>query len=101
MTSRTSARPACTADSSSNAASACWAARRASVVFPAPGGPYRTMLCGWPASSDWRSAEPGAEQVLLADELVERLRPHPRRERPVGRRPLVRALLRWVKETVH
>src|SRR6185436_13378662 len=58
MTSRTSARPACTADSSSNAASACWAARRASVVLPAPGGPYRTMLCGWPASSDWRSAEP-------------------------------------------
>jgi hypothetical protein len=47
------------ADSSSNAASACWAASRASVVLPAPGGPYRTMLCGWPASSDWRSAEPG------------------------------------------
>ncbi len=39
ITARISARPAFTADSSSNAPSAPAAAIRASVVFPAPGGP--------------------------------------------------------------
>ena len=38
-TSRTSARPTWTAESSSKAASACSATIRASVVLPVPGGP--------------------------------------------------------------
>ena len=42
-----------------------------------------------------------AEQVLLADELVERLRAHPRRERAVGRRPVVGALLGRVEQPLH
>jgi hypothetical protein len=42
-----------------------------------------------------------AEEVLLADELTERLRPHPRGQRAVGRRPMVGALLGWVEESVH
>ena len=39
ITARTSARPAFTAESSSNAALAVVAIRRASVVLPEPGGP--------------------------------------------------------------
>ena len=50
-----------------------------------------------------RSAEPGAEQVLLADEVVERERPHARRERPVERRRLGSRLLRLLgfEQLVH
>ncbi len=58
ITSRTSARPACTADSSSKAASACSAVMRASVVLPVPGGPNRIIECGRPDSIAVRSAEP-------------------------------------------
>ena len=36
------------------------------------------------ASTSRRSGEPGGEQVLLADDLVERARPHPHRERRGG-----------------
>jgi hypothetical protein len=50
ITSRTCWRPASTAESSSNAASAYSANIRASVVFPVPGGPYRIIECGSP---DW------------------------------------------------
>ena len=39
ITSRTSARPALTADSSSKAEPVSWATMRASVVLPVPGGP--------------------------------------------------------------
>src|ERR671911_768630 len=58
ITSRTSARPAFTAERSSNAASACSAVIRASVVLPVPGGPNRIMECGRPDSIAVRSAEP-------------------------------------------
>ena len=57
-TSRTSARPAFTADASSNAARAFTASSRASVVLPVPGGPYRIIECGRPSSIAVRSAEP-------------------------------------------
>ena len=89
ITSRTSARPACTADSSSNAASACWAARRASVVLPAPGRAVQDHAVRLAGLERCAQRGAGREQVLLADELVERLRPHPRGERPVRRRAVL------------
>jgi len=58
ITARTSARPACTALSSSKAAWECSAISRASVVLPDPGGPYSTIECGRPCSIAPRSAEP-------------------------------------------
>src|SRR5918999_2472988 len=58
ITSRTSARPALTAEASSKAARAFTASRRASVVLPVPGGPYRIIECGRPSSIAVRSAEP-------------------------------------------
>ena len=58
ITSRTSARPAFTAEASSNAAWAFTASRRASVVLPVPGGPYRIIECGLPSSIAVRSAAP-------------------------------------------
>ena len=86
ITARTSARPAFTADASSKAARAFTASSRASVVLPGPGRPVQDHRVG-PALLD-RGAQrgPAAEQVLLADELAERARPHPCRERQVGRR---------------
>src|SRR5918999_5396050 len=57
-TSRTSARPALTADASSNAARAFTASSRARVVLPVPGGPYRIIEWGRPSSIAVRSAEP-------------------------------------------
>src|SRR5918996_1787307 len=58
ITARTSARPALTADASSKAARAFTASRRASVVLPVPGGPYRIIECGRPSSIAVRRAEP-------------------------------------------
>ena len=55
---------------------------RASVVLPVPGGPQRISECSWPRSSAWRSGLPGADHLLLPDELIERARPHAIRERP-------------------
>ena len=43
----------------------------------------------------------GREQVLLADELVERGRPHPRGERSVGRQPVIRSFLGRVEQPLH
>ena len=57
------------------------AMRRASVVLPVPGGPHRMIDCRRSRSIASRSGLPGAEQLLLADELVERARPHPLGER--------------------
>ena len=64
---------------------------RASVVLPEPGGPYRTIECGRPCSIAVRSAEPGAEQVRLADELLEAARAHAHRQRP-PRRYVIRTM---------
>ncbi len=60
ITPRTSARPAWTALSSSNAASDASAIRRASVVLPLPGGPCRIIEWGLPSSIARRSDDPGA-----------------------------------------
>ena len=87
--SRMSLTPAITAESCMNSASARRAISRASVVLPVPGGPQRISECSWPFSSAWRSGLPGAQHLLLADELVEGARPHAIGERPqriVGRR---------------
>ena len=96
ITARTSSTRADTADSSSNAAPVLSATIRAIVVFPVPGGPKRIIEGGRSCSIARRSAEPGAEDVLLADELVERGRPQAYRERGV----LGLALLRGFGEEV-
>ena len=80
--SRMSLTPAMTAESCMNSASARRAISRASVVLPVPGGPQRISECSWPFSSAWRSGLPGAEHLLLADEFIERARPH-----AIGQRP--------------
>ena len=78
------------------------ATSRASVVLPVPGGPNRIIECGAPCSIAVRSAVPSAEQVRLADDLVERLRPHARGERRAGSVPLVGLLgLGRFEELVH
>ena len=76
----------------------------ASVVLPVPGGPHsstddRPARLPVPLrSTSRRSGDPAREQVLLADDLVQRARPHPHRERR-GRTPGrgVVALLRVVR----
>ncbi len=54
---------------------------RASVVLPVPGGPQKMSEGTWSASMARRSALPGAEDVLLPHELVERAGAQPLRER--------------------
>ena len=58
ITARTSARPAFTAENSSNAPRHAVAMILARVVFPEPGGPYRIAECGSPVSIAARSADP-------------------------------------------
>ena len=72
---------------------------RASVVLPVPGGPQRMIDCSRSRSIASRSGLPGREQLLLADELVERARPH-----PLGERRLARSLAAGVfvgKQRIH
>ena len=57
------------------------AIRRASVVLPVPGGPHRMIDCSRSRSIISRSGRPGCDQIVLADDLVERSRPHPLGER--------------------
>ena len=54
---------------------------RASVVLPTPGGPHRIIECGLPDANATASGLPGAEQVALADHLVDRARAQPLGER--------------------
>ncbi len=71
------------------------ATRYASVVLPVPGGPQSTTEDGAArarllarATTSRRSGEPGAEQVVLPGDLVQRPRPHPDGERrALDRRP--------------
>ncbi len=81
--------PASTALNETKRALVVSAMMRASVVLPVPGGPHRMIDCSRSRSIASRSGLPGREQILLADELVERARPHPlgeRRLRAVGDR---------------
>ena len=79
--------PASTALKATKCACVVSAMRRASVVLPVPGGPQRMIDCSRSRSIASRSGLPGREQVLLADELVERARPHPLGERRAAARP--------------
>ena len=54
---------------------------RAMVVLPVPGGPQRITDDSRSASMSARSGLPGAEQVALADDLVEGAGPQPGRQR--------------------
>ena len=62
----------------------------ASVVFPVPGGPQR-MDRAEPVGFDQAAQRrlPGAEEVALADDVVERVRAHPEGERRGLRQPFV------------
>ena len=64
--------PESTAEKATNSAPARLASRWASVVLPVPGGPQRISECSAFALDHLAQQPPGAEQVLLADELVER-----------------------------
>ena len=57
-----------------NSASTAPAISRASVVLPTPGGPHRIIECSRPDSNAIAQRLAGPEQVLLADDLVQRLR---------------------------
>ncbi len=63
---------------------------RARVVLPHPGGPQKSIELSSSRSICVRSGFPGAEQVFLADELIERLRAHAVRERPARLRRFFR-----------
>ena len=80
--SRMSLMPACTADSAMKRASERSAISRASVVLPVPGGPHRINECGWPAAIACVQRLARGQQMGLADELLERARPHAIRQRP-------------------
>ena len=73
-----------TAESSSNSAPVVCATMRARVVLPLPGGPKSTIDGTRSCSIASRSARPGPDHVLLADEVVERRRPQALRERRRG-----------------
>ena len=60
------------------------------VVLPVPGGPQSTTDESRSASISTRSGLPGAEQVLLADDLVERAGPQAGGERRPPLEPLGR-----------
>ena len=77
-TRRPSARPRCGRASSSRC----------------PAAPTGSSTAARSSSIARRSAEPGAEHVLLADEIVERRRPQPDRERRVLGLALARASLK-------
>ena len=73
------------------------ASSRASVVLPVPGGPQRIIECRSPRSIARAEQRARAEEVSLADELVEDVRPHPLGER----RRLAPTLARPLLEQVH
>ena len=54
------------------------------VVLPLPGGPQRITDIGAPPPTSCRSGAPGAEQVVLPDQLVDARRAHPHRQRRVA-----------------
>ena len=78
--------PASTALNETNRAFVVSAMMRASVVLPVPGGPQRMIDCRQVALDRFAQRLAGREQLLLADELVERARPH-----ALGQRRAVRA----------
>ena len=61
---------------------------RARVVLPVPGGPQRITDDSRSASMRARSGRPGAEQVLLADDVVEGAGPQPGGQRRLAGQPL-------------
>ena len=62
----------------------------ASVVLPTPGGPQKIIELVSSLSICTRNGLPGAQQMLLADELVERARAH-----PLGQRLLPRVVWKF------
>ena len=64
-----------------NTSPAALASRRAMVVLPEPGGPHRIIEASWPRASMPADRPVRAEQVVLADHLLQRLRPQPVGER--------------------
>ena len=76
MTCLISLIPDVTALNGMNSERVCVAIIRASVVLPQPGGPQKSIEPMSSRSICSRSGLPGAEEILLADELIERARAH-------------------------
>ena len=89
IASRTSLTPAVTADRATNALAVAPAISRARVVLPVPGGPQRITDDSRSASIRARRGRPGRQQVVLADDLVERLWPHPGGQRRLAGQAIV------------
>ncbi len=84
MTRRRSATPAETAETATKCAFDIEAMIRASVVLPVPGGPQRMHRRQLAGLDEAAQDAPFADEVLLADVLVEAARPHAGGERRVG-----------------
>ena len=87
ITARISLIPESTALNATNRACVAVAISRASVVLPVPGGPQRMIDCSRSCSIAARSGRPGPIERLLADELVQRARPHALGQRRRSDRP--------------
>lgn len=90
MTARTSLTPAVMADSSTKRFWVAWLTTYASVVLPMPGGPQRITDDGPagpppPSPTSRLQRRSGAQQMLLAHDLVEGARTHPHGQRAAGR----------------
>ncbi len=84
MTSLISLMPDWTALNATNSASAAAASRRASVVLPVPGRAPEDQGVERAGVDRLAQGPAGPEQLRLADELVERARPHALGERRAG-----------------
>ena len=83
ITSRTSLIPALTALICSKTRLVLPATASANVVLPVPGGPQKIALVRRSCSTSSPQRLAGADEVLLADDVVERARPQAGRQRRV------------------
>ena len=89
ITSRTWDTVADTAESSSNSAPVVFAITRASVVFPLPGRAVEDRRADAVLGDREPQGRLLSEDLLLAHEFLEPLRPHPERERRGLRQPFI------------
>ena len=78
---RMSFTPAMTADSAMKCESVVRAISRASVVFPVPGGPQKTIECARPCSMARSSGLPSSSRCRCPENSARRCRSHPIGER--------------------
>ena len=83
---RRSATPENTADNGSKCRSVCSASRRAIVVLPQPGGPHRISRAELARRQHAAERALGPQQMLLAQDIAQRLGPQAFGERRRGER---------------